>query len=433
VGNPYFMNPTLRDFEPRVGFAWDLKGDGKSAVRGGFGIFDILPLPYTFINQAPRSLPFFLSGFVASPSGNAFPGNGLSLLLPTSLRTVFVEFRPPRAYNMNWNLNIQRQIANNLTLTIGYVGSSTVHSPIIADDINLVPPSLVQKNASGQYVFPIPASGAAPAVINPNFARIQSTLWNGKGNYHALLANLVKNFSHGVSFQVTYTWSRSFDEGSATFGRDESLAGVASPWPFDAKLNRGPSDYDVPQNLVLNYTWQVPRPSSIQSAVPKFLLSGWQLGGIYQAHSGTPFSITLTGDPAFTGTTAPNAERPNFNPGPGCGSNPVNPGQPSNYIKLQCFSFPAPGVLGNSGRNTLRGPFIHELDFSLFKNDVVLSDRLKIQFRIECFNLLNHANFQPGTPVAFDSSGNVNPSAAQIGPPTLTTSRQVQYGIKLSF
>jgi hypothetical protein len=163
------------------------------------------------------------------------------------------------------------------------------------------------------------------------------------------------------------------------------------------------------------------------------LLSGWQLGGVYQVHSGAPFSLTINGDQALTGTSRHDEQRPNFNPIPGCTNGAVNPGQPLNYVKLQCFSFPALGVLGNLGRNTLRGPWTNSFDLSVYKNFQLLSERLKIQFRAEFFNLLNHPNFQLASAEVFDGSGNLIPTAAQIGPPTLTTSRQIQFGMKLKW
>ncbi|MGH9325897.1 MAG: TonB-dependent receptor domain-containing protein [Terriglobia bacterium] len=429
IGAPYYQNPTTKDFQPRLGVAWDPTGSGKTAIRAGFGMFDILPLPYLFINELPRSVPFAVEGTVNNPSGDAFPAGGLSLLTPSTNRADYVQFNPSRAYVMNWNFSIERQLASTLALTVAYVGSGGVHEPVVFDDFNQVPPSLVTTNASGQLVFP--TGPTSPQVVNPNFGRIQSTQWEGQSTYNALEANLAKQFAHGLAFQVAYTWSKSMDEGSATFGHDEYLNGVDNPWPFDARLQRGVSDYNVPQNLVVNYTWNVPSPASIKSPVPRFLLSGWQLGGVFQAHSGTPFTLTIAGDQANTGTDRSDEQRPNFNAIPGCTPNAINPGQFDNYVKLQCFSYPAFGTLGNLGRNTLQGPGMTEFDFSLFKNEALFAEKLKVQFRAEFFNVLNNTNFELGAPEIFDSSGTLEPTAGLIGPPTLTTARQIQFGLKL--
>jgi hypothetical protein len=156
-----------------------------------------------------------------------------------------------------------------------------------------------------------------------------------------------------------------------------------------------------------------------------------------QYHSGEPFSVRLTSDQAFTGNSRTHSsaggQRPNFNPAPGCTTNAINPGQPSNYINTSCFSFPAPGVLGNLGRNTLRGPKYVDLDSSLFKNIPFAHDRYSLQLRGEVFNVLNHTNFRTQATGLFNKSGGVIASAGQLPAPTLTTSRQIQFGAKFIF
>jgi hypothetical protein len=145
----------------------------------------------------------------------------------------------------------------------------------------------------------------------------------------------------------------------------------------------------------------------------------------------------LTSDQALTGNSRTHSsaggQRPNFNPGPGCSANAVNPGQPSNYIKANCFSFPAPGELGDLGRNTLRGPSFADFDSSLFKNLPLFRDRYSLQLRAEFFNVLNHTNFGTQATGLFDKSGNLLSSAGQLPAPTLTTSRQIQFGAKFIF
>jgi hypothetical protein len=187
---------------------------------------------------------------------------------------------------------------------------------------------------------------------------------------------------------------------------------------------------------VLNGTWTIPVAESFHGA-SRAILAGWELGGIFTLHSGVPFTVKLTSDEAFTGNSRVNSsaggQRPDFKPGPGCSTNPTNPGQPSNYINLNCFAFPAPGVLGNLGRNTLRGPGFEDFDFSLFKNIGFRSEKYKVQIRAEAFNVLNHANFGVQTTAIFDGSGNPLTSAGNLLPPTLTTSRQIQLGIKFLF
>src|SRR5262249_55904131 len=236
-------------------------------------------------------------------------------------------------------------------------------------------------------------------------------------------------------FQVAYRWARSIDNGDSTFSASQNTNSVANPYPLDMSLNRGPADYDVPHNFFVNYTWIIPTPSS-WNAAEKAVLAGWQVGGIFEAQSGAPFSVTIPNDQARTGTSAvgsstPSGQRPNLVQGPGCG-NPAT-GNPGNYINLSCFSFPALGTIGNLGRNTLRVPKIVNLDFSLFKNFNVIGERLKAQFRAEAFNLFNHPSFQPQIIQAFTSSGAPVATASQLPSPTVTSARQLQFGLKLIF
>ena len=195
------------------------------------------------------------------------------------------------------------------------------------------------------------------------------------------------------------------------------------------------ADFDIAHNFVYSFTWAIPTPQSF-TGVSRALLAGWGLGGILTAHTGAPFSVTLQTDRANTGNRTAGGtgggQRPDFNPLPGCSTNAINPGNSTNYIKTQCFSFPAAGELGNLGRNTLRGPGLQEFDPSLFKN-WSLSEQMKLQFRAEFFNVLNHPNFQMRSPKLFDGSGNVIPTATLIGPPTATSAREIQFGLKLTW
>jgi hypothetical protein len=174
-------------------------------------------------------------------------------------------------------------------------------------------------------------------------------------------------------------------------------------------------------------------------AVSRFLLSGWELSGIVTVQSGEPFSIAVSGDRANLGGALHGAgdsgQRPDFIPGPGC-SKPqaaVNPGQPYNYIKLQCFAIAPVDELGNLGRNAMRGPGLRDFDFSIFKNNNVLGERLKVQFRAEAFNIINHANYQTQFYVPFNSIGTPIPANTRLLPNTVTTSRQIQFGMKFIF
>jgi hypothetical protein len=249
--------------------------------------------------------------------------------------------------------------------------------------------------------------------------------------------NVSKRMSHGFAVQGSYTWSKSLDQGSATFSDNEFLNTAGPSYAFIPNLQNGVSDFNITHNFVLNGTWNIPIPESMHGA-SRAILGGWELGSIFTAHTGVPFTVKLNSDIAFTGNSRVNSsaggQRPNFNNIPGCSTNPVNPGQFSNYINLNCFSLPAFGELGDLGRNTLRGPGFADFDFSIFRNVALAQEKYRIQFRAEAFNILNHTNFGAQTTGVFSGTSTTPlSSAGQLQPPTLTTSRQIQFGVKFVF
>ena len=425
-----YANPTLKNIAPRIGVAWDPFGNGRTSVRAGFGIFDIEPLPNLWSGNINHTYPFNENGQLVNPPAATFPNGAVGLLGATGLSGYYMQPNPPVAYKEQWNLNIERQLTNSLSVTAGYVGSRGVHLPIRYGDTDVVPQSLVTIGPGGNLLFP--TTGPIQR-INPNpiFGIIPATIWNGYSIYHSLQLNVVQRFSRGFSFQGVYQWSKNIDVGSSELNQADTFNNVDNAYPFDPNLNRGVADWDVPQHLVLNFVWDAPSPRS-RLAATRLLLSGWELSGIFTAQSGMPFSAKIGVDRAGTGNGAgSNAGwRPNYSAAPGCSLNAVNSGDPANYVKLQCFSFPALGELGNLGRNTMRSPGLEDFDFSLYKNHNLLGDRLKVQFRAEFFNLFNRTNFVARWLVALNGQGQPIPSNAAIQPPTATTSRQIQFGMK---
>ena len=431
LGSPFFNNPTLRNFEPRIGFSWDPFRTGKTSIRGAFGIFDVLPLPYLFELNTLQSAPFYTQGSASKLPAGSFPTGAVSLLSANNLRYGYIEHDPHRNYVMQWNFNIQREIAKDLTFLVGYVGSRGVHQPFHVEDINTVQPQragsvLYQRTLAG-YVWPAPAGSGT--LLDPLAGQITAVLWQGNSFYHGLNAKLVRRVARGLQVQASYTWSKSIDTSSASITGDTFMNSIINLPFFDTRLTRALSDFDVRHNLVASYTWELPSPPKSMALVHA-LAGGWQWGGIFQASSGLPLSVGIGGD-ALGLNSAVTYDFPDRLNTPGC-SSAVNPGS-IYYIKTSCFAFPTPSTrLGNAGRNILPGPNLYNVDTSLVRN-IKLLEKFGAQFRAELFNVLNHTNFSDPirTNVAiFNQTGAVVPTGGLITS-TATSSRQIQFGLKL--
>lgn len=449
LGEPYFHNPTLKDFAPRVGFSWDPFGTGKTAVRGGFGIYDNLPLTYDFTLLSLNAAPFFLTGTVNNGLNGKFPNGAFTLLTPQVQKTAYVQQDPGRMYVMQSNFNIQRELGWNMTATAGYSGSHGVHQPSRANDENIVLP--VSRLPNGTYLWPKPKGTHQ----NPNVGTIDTIIWNGSSRYDALLLGLTRQ-KKGLRIGASYTWSKSIDNSSSTVGGSNFNNSLVSPWIQFPQIFRGLSDFDQRYNFTAHTLWELPSPTG--NSFYRMAARGWQVSTIFRIAAGIPFTPTIGGDPL--GLTNNNVFGLPDRLFTGHCASLVNPGNPQHYIKTECFSLPKqppgitaaqcrtfgsgpgnPGIpdtcanlLGNSGRNVAIGPGLTTLDFSLLKN-TALTERVSLQFRAEAFNALNHSNFRtPDRTISqiFNANGAALPNAGVLLS-TSTTSRELQFALKVIF
>jgi hypothetical protein len=428
LGSPLFYNPTFVNFEPRLGFVWDPFGDGKTSIRAGGGLFDVEPLLYEYGLTELQLYPYATSGRVSpTPAGSYPAGATAALAAAKSQRVAYLQPNMKRDYVTQYNLSVQRQILPNTTIEVGYVGSRGTHTLFRGDDMNMVMPT---STAAG-WQWPTPGTGT---VLNPNFGRIDISTWNGNSFYNALEVKVTKALGHGLQAQASYTKAKSMDYGSGSNLGDPFENSISNLFWFDNSLKRGLSDYNIAQNLMLYFTWELPDPKfSVKPA--EWASRGWELGSILQARTGLPMTPLIGGDPLGT-TDATPEDFPNRNYTGSC-KRAINPGNVHDYINLSCFSVPANlQLLGTSRRNTIIGPGLVDWDFSAFKNNPIpaISDRFNVQFRAEIFNITNRSDFNSPTDNEdiFDQNGNPVGAAGAIDS-TSMTSREVQFALKIIF
>ena len=414
VGDPLFLNPTKKQFAPRLGFAWNVGGRGKTAVRGGYGIFYEEPLFYQYRSPIFRALPFVDRAVITRPT---LPVTLASLASGGVPENEVMQYDLDPSYNQQYNVNVQHELPWDSAVTIAYMGSKGTDLMGSAD-VNLAIPQIVD----GREFFP-----ANPVRRNPNFGTLRMSLQGFHSRYNGMSLGWVKRQSHGLQFQGSYTFGHSWDNRSGSGGRQEFRNGQGRAFdPYHKELDWGRSDYDVRHNLVLDSTYLLPFHGAR-------VVEGWQVSVIGTFASGVPFSPVIPGDSDRDGSTD-NVNRPDF--APGVSTKPAGGQTPDHWFNPDAFVFPGAGFRGRVGRNILEGPGLATVDLAIVKNQP-LSGRRSVQFRLEVFNLMNRANFDipfndPDGEAIFDDTGARIPTAGKIFA-TSTDAREMQIAVRFVF
>jgi hypothetical protein len=378
---------------PRLGFAYDPKGDGKTSIRAGYGIFSDTPRLVAY-NIYPGRQPFSIGTVVTDPYSltdpyrgaqnvaNALLANiqgappGASYQFVTPVATSNVDPGFTNGYVQQWNFNVQREVIKDFVATAAYVGTKGTHLEI-PEEINGAP-----------YIPGNCGSSACSTSGNINqrryyqpFSLIETLESNGNSTYHALQLSLKKRFGAGYSILASYTFSKFIDMTSDDgHGSTSSLATNPFNWNFD----RGIADNNRTHRVTTSFIWEIPAFRTA-SGVRKSLLGGWQLNGIVLLQSGIPFSVTAGVNRSLSGGAGDRADV--------IDSGPVTIyGAVNKYFDTSRFALPALGTFGTAGRNILTGPGYADLDMSIFKSFRITESK-SLTLRWEVFNLFNRANF----------------------------------------
>ncbi len=445
VGLPRsLVNPYNKGFQPRIGIAWDIFGDGKTSVRGGFGRFlartqvieDVLRMannpPWTKTVDAGwggagetttladcptcRSLETINPGLAGAVVGVG-SNSGFNAIDPN--------FKPPESWQ--WNLTVSREVMPDTVLEVSYVGNNGGNIWRRQVLINDVVPSARQAVADLARQGQSTDALIAASRVHPGLGPINQTQSTGESSYHGLQVWLNRRFSHRLAYQLSYTWGHSISNAPLT-AYTTSITD-----PFDFEKDRGDADLDRRHSLVTNVVYELPAFEGLGD-IGSAILGDWQLNGIASYFGGQVIDVTSGANTA--GTAGANAQRPDLVAGVPIYLDHDN--DPTTWLNPAAFALPAAGSFGNLGRGSIRSPKIVNVDFSVNKN-WNFGERYGIQFRAEFFNLFNHPNF-----VGWDGALNLqnNITDANFGKPTNANfgrlnatqqPREIQFGLKFSF
>jgi prepilin-type processing-associated H-X9-DG protein len=466
IGSSLFTQNNARALpQPRIAVAWS-PIDRKTVLRAGFGMYNDLQdaLGYRADQNAPFNPTYSIATLPVSklPINTAAPVSAAAKLVPGGVQP---DMRTPTL--VSWSLRAEREISPNTSITIGYVGSHGYHELIGIDANEPVPvicpaspcpavyptwdptkPTTATNSPNIGFPAGSPLAGAAvPAGVyyipagapkaNPALANTWTWFSEGVSSYHALQVDLRRRFSHGLLLRGVYTFSKTLDDGDSLNQTTAGNAPGLASNPLNLRADKGLATFDARHIAVINVLYALPfgRGQQFASDFDGWrggFVSGWSVSSIVTAQSGFPFTPQLSYNPSNTGDTR-NPVRPFLNPN---FTGPVILGKPGQWFNPAAFLAPpsTSGFAGSLGRDTYIGPGLATWDFSVLK-DTKIRERLSLQFRAEIFNLLDRANFNTPNLIAFTPPTAANPSGlsgtAGAITSTSTTSRQVQFGLKL--
>lgn len=381
-----------KNVQPRVGFAWDPFGDGKTSVRAAYALQTDQPMTSIVIGTTtnpPLAIPLTFSGTIRLD-------NAINLARPAGLAPQSITGDFTNAYMQSWNFNVQREVFRNLALSVGYIGSKGTH---------LISRRNLNQPINGVRPFPT-LSQSSPILPGTNLGNITQVESGGNSSYNALWVKGSQRLARGLQFQAFYTWSKSLDYNSFSTG------GIVGQNSYNLRGDRGLSDFDARHRFVFSGIYDL-------SFGGNRLLDGWQFATIVQFQSGNPVNI-VTSNSTVNGIG--NTLRPDV-------TGPIATiGRVERWFDTSVFT--AVPRFGNLGRNVVIGPGFSNTDFAIIKNTRV-GETLRVQFRAEFFDLFNHANFgAPGTVVGTPAFGQITSTRFPTG--ESGSSRQIQFAVKVS-
>jgi hypothetical protein len=422
-----YENPTAKSFSPRLGFVW-APGEGRTSVRGGFGVFYEHPVLFNIRTSLQELPPFTLVGRIDATATTPidFP-NAFYTQLPLlrgrpNIRTF--QYELDQTYMYRWNMTVQRQFWGDWVATADYTGSRGLH--LWQQTLPNVRQWVGWPDAPPEGTPKFWAAGAP--LINPNFGEMRLQYSNANSYYNGGSLAVQKRLSSGLQFQAQFTYHKTTDQGSGvTSGGEELPQSQRGIYGWDIHLKKGLSSYHIKKAFTANVSYELPWGTDATGIAGVFA-RGWQVNAIITAMDGYPLSIT-DGSSAQSTRIGDNEDL-RVDLIPGGNNNPILGGEDAYYDVTQ-FTPSQLGYFGTLGRNTLISPGMATVDLSVFKT-TELGGTSRLQFRIETFNLFNRANFGSPDTSPFDAQGRPDPNAARITS-TRTPGRRAQLGIRWMF